>query len=54
MKVGDMVRLVTQHKWSTAMIVTTDDASGWFWVIDADGRTALWPESQMELLAELP
>ena len=56
MKVGDLVRLTKVfgtgfgRTGAPAVIVSIDDPSGWFWIIDADGCTALWPESQMELL----
>ena len=51
MKVGDVVRLIKVFgTGAPAVIVSIDDPSGWFWIIDADGCTALWPESQMELL----
>ena len=51
MKVGDLVKLITDYDWPMAIIVSID-SSNWFWVVQSDGTHRLWPSSQMELVYE--
>ena len=51
MKVGNLVRLKTSEpRFLPTAIIISRDPSGWFIVLQDDGTTQLWPESQMELV----
>jgi len=55
MKVGDVVKLITQHTWPTGIIVEeigNVPNQPWFWVLQSDGRRVMWPESQMKMIDE--
>ncbi len=55
MKIGDVVKLITQYDWPTGIIVeqiTAQPDNNWFWVLQSDGRRVMWPESQMKMIDE--
>lgn len=55
MKVGDVVKLITQYTWPTGIIIeqiTTQADGGWFWVLQSDEHVGMWPESQMKMIDE--
>ena len=53
MKIGDLVRLKTNDWDESTAIITDTDPCGWFVVLQEDGRTCLWPKSQMEKINEV-
>jgi len=53
MKIGDLVKLITQYNWPNGIIVEQIDNipdQPWFWVLQSDGQRVMWPESQMVLI----
>ena len=54
LKVGDIVQLKpvdAKINWPTGIIVDRD-ICGWLWVSQSDGVLKMWPESQMEMVAD--